>query len=496
MQVNEGIERLQYILSQEPDSDIWEELIECLDNWQDYASLSAAVDYAEQQLADWPDYLRTPPTRQWEAIQDGAPLPRWWILVRHIKLGEDDNILDPFPVEGLENITSITLEKDICLSAEELNLLGTVSKLGALRWYNLIESLEELSEDEAIDEILDAAEQQLTNLPDEKRTVPTEYWQEIREGTTPLPRWWKLVRHIKLAEDNNFIDPFPMEYFNNLTSLDVGERRYLVPEELDVIAQFTQLQSLNLSYQEFLVYLQPLTKLTQLVSLTLIGCSLTDLSGIGELSNLEDLDLSSCYELTNIEPLAALKSLSLLNLEECIELTDLTPLSQLTTLRYLKLSDCTSITDVSPLAGLNQLELLELIGCDALSDLMPLANLVGLTVLQLGGDSITNLPPLANLRQLESLYLIKCSALTNLSPLQELKNLTELMIKGCDGLTDLSPLAALSELTSLSLIECGALTNISPLAGLTNLTTLNLRGCDAITDLSPLAALRNCDIYR
>ena len=76
MRVNERMERLQYILSQEPDSDIWEKVMGCLDNWQDYASLSAAVDYAEQQLANWPDYLPTAPSRQWEAIQDGAPLPR------------------------------------------------------------------------------------------------------------------------------------------------------------------------------------------------------------------------------------------------------------------------------------------------------------------------------------------------------------------------------------------------------------------------------------
>jgi hypothetical protein len=193
MQINEGMERLQNILSRPPEETTWEELIECLDNWSDFASLSMAVDYAEQQLTTWSDYLRTPSRRQWKSIQDGAPLPRWWQLIRHIKLERDDNILDPFPFNGLENITSIRLEKNICLSVEELNLLARANKLSALRWYDLLESLEELTDSEPIDEILDVAEQQLSNLPDKKRTVPTDYWQEIREGATPIPRWWKLV---------------------------------------------------------------------------------------------------------------------------------------------------------------------------------------------------------------------------------------------------------------------------------------------------------------
>lgn len=370
MAVNEGMEQLQHILSQQPNETTWIELIECLDNWSDYDSLSAAVDYAEQELTSWPDYLRTPPSRQWEAIQDGAPLPRWWKLVRHIELGTDDNILDPFPVEGLENITSIELEEDICLSAEELNLLARVSKLGCLRWSDLIESLEELPEDEPIDEILNAAKQQLSNLPDEKRTVPEEYWQEIREGTTPIPRWWKLVRHLKLGEDDGELSP--IEAFTNLTSLDISNCHLI---SIEPLAEFTNLTALQLVDDLVPFDIEPLTKLTQLVSLKLALPELTDANEIAEIKNLEKLDLSYGFELTNINGLAALKKLTWLSLEQCTELTDLAPLSELTTLRYLDLSNCKSITDVSPLAGLHQLQFLDLTSCDALSDLSPLAEL-------------------------------------------------------------------------------------------------------------------------
>jgi hypothetical protein len=364
------MERLQNILSQQPESDNWEELIECLDNWQDYVSLSAAVEYAEQQLSNWPDYLRTPPSHQWQAIQDGAPLPRWWKLVRHLQLGIEDNILDPFPVEGLETITSIELEEDSCLSAEELHLLARVNKLGSLRWFDLIESLEELPDDEPIDEILDAAEQQLSNLPDEKRTIPTQYWKEIREGTEPIPRWWKLVRHLKLGEDDGELSP--IEAFINLTSLDISNSHLI---SIEPLAKLPNLTSLKLVDDLVPFDIEPLTNLTQLVSLRLALPELTDVNQLAELNNLEKLDLSDGFELTNIQSLASLKKLSWLSLEECRELTDLTPLSQLTALRYLNLSNCQSITNVSPLGELNQLQFLDLTGCDALTDFSPLAGL-------------------------------------------------------------------------------------------------------------------------
>lgn len=369
--MNQDLERLQNILSQQPELDSWEELIECLDKWPDRASLSAAVEYAQQQLTNWPDYLRTPPNRQWQAIQDGAWLPGWWRLVRHIKLGANDNILDPFPVAGLENITSIGLEEDICLSVEELNLLDRVNKLGALRWYDLIESLEELPENEPIDEILEAADRQLSNLPDEKRTVPTKYWKEIREGSEPISRWWKLVRHLKLGEDDGELSP--LEAFINLTSLDISNSHLI---SIEPLVELTNLTSLKLVDDLVPFDIEPLTNLTQLVSLRLALPELTDVNQLAELKNLEKLDLSYGFELTSIQSLASLKKLSWLSLEECTELSDLTPLSELTALRYLDLSNCKSIADISPLGGLDGLQFLNVTGCDVLTDFSPL---VGLT---------------------------------------------------------------------------------------------------------------------
>lgn len=370
MQVNEGMERLRYILSQAQNSATWEELIEYLDNWSDFASLSAAVDYAEQQLTTWQDYLRTAPSRQWQAIQAGAPIPGWWKLIRHIEMGQDDNLLTLLSPEVLENLTYIELQDDCVHTPEELRFLASLNKLGAVDWGDLIVSLGDCPADEPIDDILDSAQQQLSDLPDEERTVSEEYWAAIREGKISIPRWWKLVRHLELGEVDGEL--LPIEAFTNLTSLDLSNCHLI---DISPLAELSNLTSLQLVDDLVTFDIAPLTHLTKLISLRLALPELSDINELSELKNLEKLDLSYGFELTNIQSLAFLKKLSWLSLEECTELTDLTPLSELTALRYLDLSNCESITDVSPLAELNQLQFVDLTGCDALTDFSVLAGL-------------------------------------------------------------------------------------------------------------------------
>jgi hypothetical protein len=370
MQMNEGMERLRYILSQAPNSDTWEQLIEYLDNWSDFASLSAAVDYAEQQLTTWSDYRRIAPSRQWQAIQGGAPLPGWWKLIRHIEMGQDDNLLTLLSPEVLENVTYIELKDDCVHTPEELRFLANLNKLSAVDWGDLIVSLEDCPADNPIDDILDSAQQQLSNWPDEERTVSEEYWAAIREGKISIPRWWKLVRHLELGEYDGEL--LPIEAFTNLTSLDLSNCHLV---DIALLAELSNLTSLQLVDNLVPFNIEPLTHLTQLISLRLALPELSHINELTELKNLEKLDLSYGFELTNIQSLAFLKKLSWLSLEECTELTELTPLSELTALRYLNLNNCQSITDVSPLAELNQLQFLDLTGCDALTDFSVLAGL-------------------------------------------------------------------------------------------------------------------------
>jgi Leucine-rich repeat (LRR) protein len=282
MNINKDMEALQNILSQELTEEIWEELINLLENWEDSDSFSMALDYAAQKLENWSNEDRKAPQENWEAIREGAPIPRWWQLVRHLELGEyDDSKLSP--IEAFINLTSLEFSG---VNLGSLELLTELTKLTSL----------------------------------------------------------------KLVDD-------------------------LIPFDI-----------------------KPLGKLTQLKYLRLALPELTDLDGLDELINLEELDLSYNFDLTNIEALATLVKLDYLKLGDCRKIVDLSPLSQLTTLRILDLTNCSSITDISALAGLNQLEYLYLKGCESLTDVSPLANLHTLRELDISDcDGITDISPLISL---------------------------------------------------------------------------------------------------
>jgi Leucine-rich repeat (LRR) protein len=146
---------------------------------------------------------------------------------------------------------------------------------------DLIVSLEDFPADKPIDDILDSAQQQLSNLPDEERTVSEEYWAAIREGEISIPRWWKLVRHLELGEYDGEL--LPIEAFTNLTSLDLSNCHLM---DLAPLAELSNLTSLKLVDNLVPFDIEPLTHLTQLISLRL---ALPELSHITELAELKNL---------------------------------------------------------------------------------------------------------------------------------------------------------------------------------------------------------------
>jgi len=114
-----------------------------------------------------------------------------------------------------------------------------------------------------------------------------------------------------------------------------------------------------------------------------------DLSGLGNFTSLETLDLSN-HAVTDISPLAGLTKLTALSLAG------------------------NPVADVSPLAGLTDLQLLVLSGSHA-QEYSALANLVNLRVLMLDNSTISDLTPLAGLTNLRQLHLAN-SSIEDLSP--------------------------------------------------------------------------------
>lgn len=169
---------------------------------------------------------------------------------------------------------------------------------------------------------------------------------------------------------------------------------------------------------------------------------------------------------------------------------DISPIGALTKLEQLEFWVLDSIIDLSPLAKLTKLTGLS-IAVDRITDLSPLSKLTNLTWLRLVQRSLTDLSPLAKLTNLTWLRIHSyehSSIISNISPLAKLTNLKELSISG-NRIENVSPLAVLANLTVLN-IGSNRISDISPLAGLTNLTKLYIGG-NRIRDISSLSKLTN-----
>jgi Leucine-rich repeat (LRR) protein len=148
------------------------------------------------------------------------------------------------------------------------------------------------------------------------------------------------------------------------------------------------------------------TDLLYISELTSLSCSqsnIIDLSELGSLVALSELNLSGNAELNHTEELSTLIQLHILNLAET-GLTELVDLESLTQLTHLQIQH-NSITSISSLAGLSQLQVLDA-SHNAISDVTLLSGLTQLRSLNLASNTITTgVASLTSLTQLTQLDL-------------------------------------------------------------------------------------------
>ena len=137
-----------------------------------------------------------------------------------------------------------------------------------------------------------------------------------------------------------------------------------------------------------------------------------DLSGIENLSNLTEFDLTQNVTV-DISPLASLPKLTRLNLTQN-DISDVSALAGLTNLTFLWLQD-NVVNDISALAGLTNLTVLNLQE-NEIGDISALAGLTNLVQLNITSNNISDLSPLASLSNLKLLEMSK-NQITDISPL-------------------------------------------------------------------------------
>ena len=256
------------------------------------------------------------------------------------------------------------------------------------------------------DPAMEAAIRQLIGSDADDKVYTNQLW-EITEFTAP--------EGVK-----TYCDLTLMPYLTKLTIQNA------TIDSLSHLSTLGKLVVLDLTGSKFPVAdMSVLTSLPSLSSLTMSGCSLSTIEGLGGAQYLTYLDLSN-NTLRNLDVLTNMTSLAEINLNH------------------------NAVTDLAALAGLPNLVKLS-VNFNALSSLSPVSSCVRLTHLEADNNN-----------------------LTSLSGIEKLPLLNHLSVDYND-LTDVSVLSGNVELTNLS-IASNALTDISALSTLTMLKVFDFSG--------------------
>lgn len=215
--------------------------------------------------------------------------------------------------------------------------------------------------------------------------------------------------------------------------------------DLDNIKDMTVINELDLSGNDFIQSLEPLSQLINLRMLNLAGTQVSDLTPIRNLTDLVELNLegTKVFDLTPLRYSSKLERLNISN----TEIRSIAILEKITGLQNLEMQ-YSHVIDFEPLKTLTNLQYLDLKGTQ-LSGLDPLANLVNLMELNISKTPVQEVSPVRNLTSLAS-FNIDSTLVRDIQPLKDLKKL-EVLYANYTYITDLGPL---KDLPSLERVYC------------------------------------------
>lgn len=214
---------------------------------------------------------------------------------------------------------------------------------------------------------------------------------------------------------------------------------------LSDIRQMSAITEIDLSDNQYIQNIEPLTRLTNLQKLNISGTSINDLAPIRNLTELQELDASRSG-VTDISVLKYASKITRLNIENT-GVADISVIKKMPTLQLLdasntKASDFTALTDLTALTNVD-------VSATPLQSLIPFQNLTALQTLDISSTSVSDLNPLANLKGLSELTIDS----TNVVEAAPVAQLTGLMILSMND-TKISTLAPLKSLAKLQKVYC------------------------------------------
>ncbi|SBT43857.1 leucine-rich repeat domain-containing protein [Micromonospora auratinigra] len=212
-----------------------------------------------------------------------------------------------------------------------------------------------------------------------------------------------------------------------------------------------------------------------------------DLSEVGDLPDLAELDCEGLPQLRSTRGLAGLRQLRRLNLGDKAMLLDIEDLTQLPNLEELHLRGAVALSpqDLARLGGSTSLRILVLDNCRQLYDFGFLSTLTNLRTLSLDGCYVSDLDFCASLTELRTIRVRSLPGVDDARRLRDCPNLRRLQITLSDtrrpSLSELGP--------QLREVELTGSVSVADLAALTPATGLRTLRADAVRDLVDLRAV-------
>jgi len=335
-----------------------------------------------------------------------------------------------------------------------------------------------------------------TNEFNEKEAL-TAWWRSLSY------EWQSIFRnHLDISDSVSLHD---IREMTSIDTLDLSGNQFI--QNIEPLSQLLDLRRLNIAHTA-VSDLSPLRNLTNLVNLNVSHTATTDLTPLryclslerlnlsntpvdsltilGRLINLKSLDLSKT-KVIDFSPLKKIETLKTLNISR----TSINDLDVLDSLSYLHTLDI-SHTNVDTLAGIQQLKKLEVLNMDSLpvESIDGLAKLTALRILQMNHTQLKNLVALVDLQKLQRIYCDNTGINQNIADAFTNKRPNVLVIFDSEDLR-----GWWSDIPNVwkDVLSRTARISMNPtkeeLARITNLDSVNFANYTSIKSLQPLARL-------
>lgn len=438
------------------------------------------------------------------------------------------------PIENCSNLTHLVLEGSNVSNIQSLNKLENIVALDISN--TKIKDLSPISNLKSL-QSLKISKTPISSL---ETLSELENLKELFCSNTTIHDLTPLKRHRRLSKiycDNTLIDvnqasefskenPFTLviydtkaleQWWENLPiywkavfSKQVNLSSEPSTEQLHEVINMTDL---DLSGNEYMQNLVPVSRLTNLVNLNISNTEITRLDALYGMTNIENINISNTY-INDLSPLSTMGSLKTLDISNT-PIDDLTPLIANSHLEILWANN-TSINQrkvnvlkeqVPNVTVVFQTDELRLwwnnlddtwksllkshVACESDTpsplELQRIIDLREITVEK--ENTITSIDPLYHFYWIEKLHLVNQN-IHNIKPLFNKIHLSELLIQN-NPINDLSPLESDTSLTVLN-IENTQVTDLSKLEKLTHLRVLNASGT-GIKSLKPLSNMNELE---